>query len=585
MKASMTTTDPAEAEVAVGVDPVRPGEGPRASHRWSSASPAPRPMKGRGSGFGLGVALVAVSALAAGCAGGGRRGPSAKLAADAPKWVNQTSYVDKRTFYGVGASAGVKNMGLARSRAGNNARNEVAKVVETYSASLMKDYAASISTGDLSNAQEEQLVEQAVKTFTAQLLTGVEVTSYYRDNGGVVYALAELNLDRQAAIAAAKTKMGPGLSEWVKDNQDRVLDDLQGGMRQEPPRPPPVTPAPVDEAPPVATAPPAPAPAPPPAVEPPPTVRSCDSSAFLCATGQGSDQDTADVAARAELARIFEANIQSVAQSYASAARTISSQTGEKWIETSQFSQQSLVTTNKVVRFSRILGRWKDGNIYNSLVAIDRAQAGSDLRARIQSQDEVVRTQLQQGQGASDAVQRLKHARAAVSAFVAREALNSDLRVVRADGRGIPSPVPMSDLLDLLQQANRQLSLGIALAGRGADRVQACLEEAMTNRGYEVESNVDEQASRVDIAGSFDVLIKGQLRAQELGRVRSSEVVQVRLTLRLINGKSGRVLKTITGSQKGTRASVDAALSTAAYQLCKKKVPGMIRDIDRYFVR
>ncbi len=563
MKASMTTTNPAETEVTFGVDRSPPSVG-GGRYRWSAGN----------AGLGRCVAVVAVSALAVACAGGGRRGPSAKPSSDAPKWVTQTSYVDKRTFYGVGASAGVKNMGLARSRAGNNARNEVAKVVETYSASLMKDYAASISTGDLSNAQEEQLVEQAVKTFTAQLLTGVEVTSYYRDDGGVVYALAQLNLDRQAAIAAAKTKMGPGLSDWVKDNQDQVLDDLQGGMRREPPRPPPV-----------AAAPPAPAPPPPAPVEPPPTVRSCDSSAFLCATGQGSDQDTADVAARAELARIFEANIQSVAQSYASAARTISNKTGEKWIETSQFSQQSLVTTNKVVRFSRILGRWKTGNIYNSLVAIDRAQAGSDLRARIQSQDEVVRTQLQQGQGASDALQRIKHARAAVSAFVAREALNSDLRVIRADGRGIPSPVPMSDLLDLLQQANRQLSLGIALAGRGADRVQACLEEAMTSRGYEVESNVDEQASRVDIAGNFDVLIKGQLRSQELGKVRSSEVVQVRLTLRLINGKSGRVLKTITGSQKGTRRSVDAALSTAAYQLCKKKVPGMIRDIDRYFVR
>ena len=142
----------------------------------------------------------------------------------------------------------------------------------------------------------------------------------------------------------------------------------------------------------------------------------------------------------------------------------------------------------------------------------------------------------------------------------------------------------MAELLALLEDANRQLSLGIALAGPGAERMQACFEEALTARGYEVQSNVDEQATSVDIEGSYDVLIKGQVRAEERGRIRGSEVVDVRLTVRLINGKNDRILKTISGSQKGTRRSVDAAISTAAVQLCRKKVPGMIRDIDRYFV-
>ena len=537
----------------------------------------------------LRLAVVAASLLPIACAGGQKRGSSSlKPPSDAPEWVYKTSYVNSRVFHGVGASAGVKNPGLARSRAANRARNEIAKVMETYSASLMKDYAASVSTGDLSNAQEEQLVEQAVKTFTSQLLVGAEVKDYYIDGANnVVYALAELDLDKQAKVAAAKAKMGPGLSKWVEENQDRVLQGLSGDMRQTPPPAPPreefkEDPAPVAVNDPPAAAPPAVAP---PTAAPPTNVRSCNSSQMLCATGQGPDRASADIAARAELARIFESNIQSTAQSYASAANTISSQTGEQWIETNQFSQQSLVTTSKNVRFSRILGHWVEGNIHNSLVGIDRTQAASDLRARIQSQDEIVQSQVSKAEGATEGVERLKHARAAVEAFVAREALNSDLRVVRVDARGIPAPVSMADLLGLLQQANRQLSLGIALAGPGAERMQACLEEAMTNRGYEVQSNVDEQASQVDIDGSFDVLIKGQMRSQSRGRVRNSEVVDVRLTLRLVNGKTGRVLKTITGSQKGSRRTADAALSTAAFQLCKKKVPSMIRDIDRYFVR
>ena len=176
------------------------------------------------------LVAAALLSLPLACASSPAAGPNLRPAADAPPWVHKSAYVDGRSMFGVGISAGVRNPGLARSRAGNRARNEVAKLVEVYSASLMKDYSASIATGDLKNAQEEQLVEQAVKTFTSQLLVGVEVTKFYQDpQQGVLYALAELNLDRQATIAAAKAKMGPGLRAWVDENQDKVLEGLDSG--------------------------------------------------------------------------------------------------------------------------------------------------------------------------------------------------------------------------------------------------------------------------------------------------------------------------------------------------------------------
>ncbi len=532
-------------------------------------------------------AVCALLTLPLACASGSAsRGNRLVPSPDAPEWVHKTSYVDGRSMFAVGASAGVRNVGLARSRAGNRARNELAKLVEVYSASLMKDYSSSLSTGDLSESEEQQLVESVTKTFTSQLLTGVEITRFYADdNQGVLYALAELNLDRQAAIAAAKTRMGPGLKKWVEQNGENVLNGLEEDLKGQPAAPPPAPPPeefaedgtddgavgapgkPGDD------------------LDPGAGIRVCDDARYLCASGQGPDRESADIAARAELARIFEARIQSVAESYASAGRTISDRTGEQWIETQKFSQQSLVTTDKDMRMSRILGRWNEGSIFNSLVGINRQQAASDLRARIETQDGIVAAEMRNATEASNAVQRLKHARAAVDAFVAREAFNSDLRVIRADGRGIPSPVGMAELLGLVEEAHGELKLGIALAGPGADRVRACLEESLTEKGYEVQSRVDEDATRVELEGDFDVLLNGRLEAEERGRVRGNQLVQVRLTLRLINGKTQKTLKTITGQQKGTRPTVQAALSTAAYQLCKKKVPRMIQDIDRYFVR
>jgi len=60
-----------------------------------------------------------------------------------PKWVKQGSNFNDKAFYGVGAVNGVKNEPLAWEAAQNRARAEVARNFETYTAYLMRDYAAS----------------------------------------------------------------------------------------------------------------------------------------------------------------------------------------------------------------------------------------------------------------------------------------------------------------------------------------------------------------------------------------------------------------------------------------------------------
>ena len=86
-----------------------------------------------------------------------------------PEWVTRGSGAfggEKRVIYAVGAKSGIKNPALQRSAAGNQARAEMQKIFETYTASLMKDYAASTTAGDFSASSEEQHVEQAVKTLS-----------------------------------------------------------------------------------------------------------------------------------------------------------------------------------------------------------------------------------------------------------------------------------------------------------------------------------------------------------------------------------------------------------------------------------
>src|SRR5688500_7850419 len=162
--------------------------------------------------------------------------------------------------------------------------------------------------------------------------------------------------------------------------------------------------------------------------------------------------------------------------------------------------------------------------------------------------------------------------------------MNSDLIVI--DGKGVPSPQSLADLLGMLDQTSGELKLAIALTGNGAESVRGCLEEALSARGYQIEANIDEDSEEEPaVSGKYDVVIKGTVKNEKRGKVGNNEVVMTTLTLKLVNGQTGKILRTITGTQKGTRNTVQAAASTSAVKICKEKVPSMVGDIDRFFGR
>jgi len=145
-----------------------------------------------------------------------------------PKWVKQGSSFDNKAFFGVGAVNGVKNEPLAWEAAQNRARAEVARNFETYTAYLMRDYAASTTAGDFTRNTEEQNIERAIKTFSAVTLSGVRQESRYKDEKtGTYYVLAKLNLsDVKDQLAQAKELSGE-VRDFVRKNADRLFERLE----------------------------------------------------------------------------------------------------------------------------------------------------------------------------------------------------------------------------------------------------------------------------------------------------------------------------------------------------------------------
>ncbi|MEM7674895.1 MAG: hypothetical protein AAF449_02715 [Myxococcota bacterium] len=148
-----------------------------------------------------------------------------------PDWVMQGGGAyggEKSVLYAVGAKSGIKNPGLLRNAADNMARAEMQKTIETYTASLMKDYSSSTATGDLTNSSEEQNVEQAVKTFAAGTLNGVQIVKrWIHPVDGTMYSLARWDLDGLMDKLDKAKELSQRVKERVRRSAERAMADLE----------------------------------------------------------------------------------------------------------------------------------------------------------------------------------------------------------------------------------------------------------------------------------------------------------------------------------------------------------------------
>ena len=173
------------------------------------------------------LTIAALAATLVACGGSTPKAGSPTANPSAPEWVHKGSRVKDGKVYGLGMAGGIRNTELARTTAANRGRAEISKILEVYSASLMKDYQASTSAGGASS--EEQRVEQAIKTFSANLMSGTTPIEYWLDAPkNTWFVLVELDFEKAKALANAKSS--GDTKNWIDNNGRNVHDDLEGGL-------------------------------------------------------------------------------------------------------------------------------------------------------------------------------------------------------------------------------------------------------------------------------------------------------------------------------------------------------------------
>ncbi len=180
--------------------------------------------------FVLFITLSMVILLVAGCATSPK--PSADPASMGPAWVMKGSgafdVAKGKVFYGVGVASGIRNKALLRQTAENRARAEIAKTMETYVATLAKDYMASTTAGDMSKSSEEQHVETALKTFSKTTLHGAEIVDRWMDpSDGSLYALCELDLFSFKDALEKNRELDKEVQDYVRENAEKLHGEME----------------------------------------------------------------------------------------------------------------------------------------------------------------------------------------------------------------------------------------------------------------------------------------------------------------------------------------------------------------------
>jgi hypothetical protein len=81
------------------------------------------------------------------------------------------------------------------------------------------------------------------------------------------------------------------------------------------------------------------------------------------------------------------------------------------------------------------------------------------------------------------------------------------------------------------------------------------------------------------------LILRGRLKSEKAGDIAGSAMVRTELVLKLVNPKTNKVLRTVTGNRKEGRPSIKASAALSAFKICQKEMPNLVKEIDKIFKR
>jgi len=237
---------------------------------------------------------------------------------------------------------------------------------------------------------------------------------------------------------------------------------------------------------------------------------------YLIGRGQGATGEEARDRARADLAKVFEAEVSAESADEQSFRNSRYEASSARRIE---------VRTRRIVEGMEIARTWQEpaNGSHHALAVLSRLKAGSALREEIARLDETTRLQARRAGEAQDLFLKIGSAGQALAAQAERHGYQKTLRVVDPTGTGAPASWNVArlkaDFEALLER--------VRLATRAEGSVQPLLEGAVAAAGFLA-------------AADADYVLEASLALEASGPLEDWYWQHGVLEIRLVEAASGR---------------------------------------------
>lgn len=225
---------------------------------------------------------------------------------------------------------------------------------------------------------------------------------------------------------------------------------------------------------------------------------------YMTGLGQGQTREQAEKRAYAGVARIFTAHVQadsSDRESYALKERNEQASTERSL----HIDHMTRVTTNKVLENVHILESWfrQRDRQYFVLAGLKRTQAEQTLLARLEDLDGQISTALHRGRTGTNTIDRIQGYKGVMRLLGQRPQVNSDLRIVRVSGQGVPAPWSLGVIRqEFMDFVRADVTISVSMEGESARELERAIWEALKQEGLLSAAQSDHQSpSDISITG------------------------------------------------------------------------------------
>jgi len=297
---------------------------------------------------------------------------------------------------------------------------------------------------------------------------------------------------------------------------------------------------------------------------------------YLTAVGHGPEISACENGARAEMAKIFKAQVSQQTnewQGYFSRA----TQAGATFREATNITSYTSVYTDKALNdFGvEIKTRCQAPGTFHCLAVIERDKASGILRGKMAPLDQSIASLIVEGDNAGDQTTKFMRYSAAMEKLAERELLNIDLKIIGGGRGGMPAPVEWATLIAKFTGAKGRVKVGLKITGTESAKIQTCLAEGLGKKGLQI----------MEGTSDVDVIISGQLKYAKAGYVRDAEMVRADINLRVVGMSDGKTLAAFTEDIKVGRPTLQQSVQLAVSKLCESATESLPKKIFDSFKR